>query len=116
VNTGGRRADDSANDRFDEARAADQPDPDDPEAPLYTSTELEDEDGEPYVIQQQNVGRGRELGRRMARSRHTTAAACARCGLSGAIPERRGGAGSRHWCHGIGAHPRTAGTDEPARG
>jgi hypothetical protein len=34
----------------------------DPEAPLYTSTELEDEDGEPYVIQQQNVGPGNELG------------------------------------------------------
>jgi hypothetical protein len=62
VNTGGSRANDSADDRFDEARAADQPDPDDPEAPLYTSTELEDENGEPYVIQQQNVGPGRELG------------------------------------------------------
>ena len=35
---------------------------DDPEAPLYTSTELEDEDGEPYVIQQQNVGPGNERG------------------------------------------------------
>jgi hypothetical protein len=35
---------------------------DDPEAPLYTSTELEDEDGEPYVIQQQNVGPGNEEG------------------------------------------------------
>jgi hypothetical protein len=34
----------------------------DPEAPLYTSTELEDEHGEPYVIQQQNVGPGNELG------------------------------------------------------
>jgi hypothetical protein len=34
----------------------------DPEARLYTSTELEDEDGEPYVIQQQNVGPGNELG------------------------------------------------------
>ena len=35
---------------------------DDPEARLYTSTELEDEDGEPYVIQQQNVGPGQERG------------------------------------------------------
>jgi hypothetical protein len=34
----------------------------DPEAPLYTSTELEDENGERYVIQQQNVGPGNELG------------------------------------------------------
>ena len=35
---------------------------DDPEAPLYTSTELEDANGEPYVIEQQNVGPGSELG------------------------------------------------------
>lgn len=35
---------------------------DDPEAPLYTSTVLEDEDGKPYVIQQQDVGPGSELG------------------------------------------------------
>jgi hypothetical protein len=35
---------------------------DDPEAALYTSTELEDEEGEPYVIEQQNVGPGSELG------------------------------------------------------
>jgi hypothetical protein len=34
----------------------------DPEARLYTSAELEDENGEPYVIQQQNVGPGNELG------------------------------------------------------
>jgi hypothetical protein len=34
----------------------------DPEAPLYTSAVLEDENGEPYVIQQQNVGPGNELG------------------------------------------------------
>jgi hypothetical protein len=42
--------------------AAGATDVDDPEAPLYTSTELEDENGEPYVIQQQNVGPGNELG------------------------------------------------------
>jgi hypothetical protein len=42
--------------------AADASEVDDPEAPLYTSTELEDEHGEPYVIQQQNVGPGNELG------------------------------------------------------
>jgi len=42
--------------------AADAPEVDDPEAPLYTSTELEDDDGEPYVVQQQNVGPGNELG------------------------------------------------------
>ena len=41
---------------------ADAPEVDDPEAPLYTSTELEDENGEPYVIQQQNVGPGNGLG------------------------------------------------------
>jgi hypothetical protein len=35
---------------------------DDPEARLYTTTELEDEDGEPYVIQQQNVGPDNERG------------------------------------------------------
>ena len=35
---------------------------DDPEARLYTSTELEDENGEPYVIQQQNVGPDVEQG------------------------------------------------------
>jgi len=35
---------------------------DDPDARLYTSTELEDEDGEPYVVQQQNAGPGVEQG------------------------------------------------------
>jgi hypothetical protein len=38
------------------------PDPDDPEARLYTSEPLEDEDGNTYVIQQQNVGPGNERG------------------------------------------------------
>jgi hypothetical protein len=42
-------------------RPADEPS-EDPEAPLYTSTELEDEDGERYVIEQQNVGPDNELG------------------------------------------------------
>jgi hypothetical protein len=40
----------------------DEPDADDPEARLYTSEPLESEDGETYVIQQQNVGPGNELG------------------------------------------------------
>ena len=31
--------------------------PDDPEAALYSTVPLEDEDGNTYVIQQQNVGR-----------------------------------------------------------
>jgi len=34
----------------------------DPEARLYTSEPLEDEDGNTYVIQQQNVGPGNEEG------------------------------------------------------
>jgi hypothetical protein len=47
----------------DEGRAPDADRADeDPEAPVSTSTELEDEDGETYVIQQQNVGPGNELG------------------------------------------------------
>ena len=29
----------------------------DPEAPLYSTVPLEDEEGRPYVVQQQNVGR-----------------------------------------------------------
>jgi hypothetical protein len=44
----------------DEVRAA--PDPDDPEARLYTSEPLEDEDGNTYVVQQQNVGPDNERG------------------------------------------------------
>jgi hypothetical protein len=44
----------------DRGRAA--PDPDDPEARLYTSEPLEDEDGNAYVVQQQNVGPGNERG------------------------------------------------------
>jgi hypothetical protein len=36
---------------------ADELDENDPEAPLYSSVELEDEDGDEHVIEQQNVGR-----------------------------------------------------------
>ena len=36
---------------------APNPERDDPEAPLYSTVPLEDEDGNEYVIQQQNVGR-----------------------------------------------------------
>jgi hypothetical protein len=43
----------------DAVRAAADPDP---EARLYTSEPLEDEDGNTYVIQQQNVGPGNERG------------------------------------------------------
>ena len=35
---------------------------DDPEAALYSTVPLEDEDGETYVIQQQNVGPDNEQG------------------------------------------------------
>ena len=35
----------------------DELDENDPEAPLYSSVELEDEDGEGHVIQQQNAGK-----------------------------------------------------------
>jgi hypothetical protein len=56
-------ADDDIDDADDvRSEGAVPPIEDDPEARLYTSTELEDEDGEPYVIQQQNVGPDRELG------------------------------------------------------
>jgi hypothetical protein len=37
-----------------------QPEPSDEK--MYTSVELTDEDGETYVVQQQNVGKGRERG------------------------------------------------------
>ena len=46
----------------DEGGVRAAPDPDDPEARLYTSEPLEDEDGNTYVIQQQNVGPGNERG------------------------------------------------------
>ena len=38
-------------------RETSTPQQDDPEAPLYSTVPLEDEDGNEYVIQQQNVGR-----------------------------------------------------------
>ena len=38
-------------------REAPSPQQDDPEAPLYSTVPLEDEDGNEYIIQQQNVGR-----------------------------------------------------------
>ena len=38
-------------------REASRPEEDDPEAALYSTVPLEDEDGNEYVIQQQNVGR-----------------------------------------------------------
>jgi hypothetical protein len=44
------------------------PDADDPDSPedsdekMYTSAPLEDDEGRPYVIRQQNVGPGNELG------------------------------------------------------
>jgi len=37
-------------------REAPSPQEPDPEAPLYSTVPLEDEDGNEYVIQQQNVG------------------------------------------------------------
>lgn len=37
-------------------------DPDAADRKMYTSEPLEDEDGETYVIQQQNVGPGNQLG------------------------------------------------------
>ena len=37
-----------------EVASAEEPDP---EAPLYSTVPLEDEDGNEYVVQQQNVGR-----------------------------------------------------------
>jgi hypothetical protein len=46
----------------DEGGVRAAPDPDDPEARLYTSEPLEDEDGNTYVIQQQNVGPENERG------------------------------------------------------
>jgi hypothetical protein len=46
-----------------ERHATDEPDgDDDPEAPLYSSEPLEDEEGRTYVIRQQNVGPGNEAG------------------------------------------------------
>ena len=38
-------------------REVPKPDPDDPEAALYSTVPLEDADGNEFVIQQQNVGR-----------------------------------------------------------
>jgi hypothetical protein len=65
MTTPDRRADsaetDDTQDPADRARHDDQ-DRDDPEAPLYTSEPLEDEDGRTYVVQQQNVGPGNEEG------------------------------------------------------
>ncbi len=42
--------------------ANDRPDPDDPEAHLYTSEPLEDDEGNEYFIQQQAVGKDRVIG------------------------------------------------------
>jgi hypothetical protein len=59
--------DDAVRRRPDEAEPALAPDPPgtgagDPEAPLYSGVELEDEDGETWVPRQQAVGRDAVMG------------------------------------------------------
>ena len=61
-----RRADDRDDERADDLVEREGVPPEttegDPEAPLYSTVPLETEDGEPRVIQQQNVGPDNELG------------------------------------------------------
>ena len=53
-------------------REAPSPQQDDPEAPLYSTVPLEDEDGNEYIIQQQNVGRENMEGEGEWPDPHTT--------------------------------------------